>query len=146
LPGYIYLLADSSAGLLVPVLKLIGTVDPAGLTLIYPCISWCSAEQKSVQYIGNTPVRSGFQARVDVSPGMISSSALLAPFTAKPCGTSQSCSRLVIWKYTSSPNFTPSMLSGAKWLRMEVAYTCTLFPSRTTLASFSPFAAQGLAF
>ena len=25
------------------------TVDPAGLTRMYPCISWCSAEQKSVQ-------------------------------------------------------------------------------------------------
>jgi hypothetical protein len=28
---------------------LSGTLDPAGDTLTYPCISWCSAEQKSVQ-------------------------------------------------------------------------------------------------
>jgi len=27
----------------------IATLDPAGDTLTYPCISWCSAEQKSVQ-------------------------------------------------------------------------------------------------
>ena len=26
-----------------------GTLDPAGETRTYPCISWCSAEQKSVQ-------------------------------------------------------------------------------------------------
>jgi hypothetical protein len=28
---------------------LSATVDPAGETRTYPCISWCSAEQKSVQ-------------------------------------------------------------------------------------------------
>jgi hypothetical protein len=26
-----------------------GVLDPAGDTRMYPCISWCSAEQKSVQ-------------------------------------------------------------------------------------------------
>lgn len=31
------------------VLKLSGTFDPAGDTRMYPCISWCRAEQKSVQ-------------------------------------------------------------------------------------------------
>ena len=39
---------------------------------------------------------------------------------AKPWGTSQSCSRLVTWKYTVSPTCTPSMLSGTKWLRIAV--------------------------
>src|SRR4029079_4258230 len=37
---------DAARGL---VLALSATVEPAGDTLIYPCISWWSAEQKSVQ-------------------------------------------------------------------------------------------------
>lgn len=32
-----------------PVENLSGTLLPAGDTRAYPCISWCSAEQKSVQ-------------------------------------------------------------------------------------------------
>ena len=39
----------SLAGAVTPVLKARGTEDPAGETRTYPCISWCSAEQKSVQ-------------------------------------------------------------------------------------------------
>ena len=34
------------------VLAVSATPLPAGETRTYPCISWCSAEQKSVQYIG----------------------------------------------------------------------------------------------
>ena len=41
-----------AAGKFVPKLKLIGTLLPAGETLMYPDISWCNALQKSVQYIG----------------------------------------------------------------------------------------------
>lgn len=37
------------AGTFVPTLKVNGTLLPAGETLMYPCISWCNAEQKSVQ-------------------------------------------------------------------------------------------------
>ena len=33
----------------IPKLKVIGTELPAGETRTYPCISWCSALQKSVQ-------------------------------------------------------------------------------------------------
>lgn len=46
---YCHLGAASDAGLLVPVLKATGTLLLTGDTLRYPCISWCSAEQKSVQ-------------------------------------------------------------------------------------------------
>ena len=51
-PGKRALYLDSgafSAGRLVPVEKVSGTLLPAGPTRMYPCISWCSAEQKSVQ-------------------------------------------------------------------------------------------------
>ncbi len=33
----------------LPVEKLSATFELAGETRMYPCISWCSAEQKSVQ-------------------------------------------------------------------------------------------------
>ena len=42
----------ATEGSVLPVLNVRGTLEPAGLTRTYPCISWCSAEQKSVQYIG----------------------------------------------------------------------------------------------
>jgi hypothetical protein len=48
-PAALSLFAPGAAGLLVPVLKVSGTLLPAAETLRYPCISWCKAEQKSVQ-------------------------------------------------------------------------------------------------
>ena len=43
-----YLVAPVGSALL-PVLNVIGVFAPFGETRTYPCISWCSAEQKSVQ-------------------------------------------------------------------------------------------------
>ena len=67
------------------------------------------------------------------------------PVMAKPCGTSQSCSRLVTWKKTESPTCTPSMLSGTKWLRMLVILTWTVCPWRLTPVAASLSAAYGSA-
>src|SRR5687767_1382496 len=74
-PYYIqanYLLSSLPAGTVSPRLNFSGTLLLAGETLIYPCISWWSALQKSVQYIGNIPTLSGTHLRVVVSPGIIS--------------------------------------------------------------------------
>ena len=52
----------------------------SGDTRTYPCISWWSAEQKSVQENATTPTRSGTHLRVQVSPGMMSKSIIfIAP-------------------------------------------------------------------
>ena len=83
---------------------------------------------------------------VRVWPGITSSSLPCPPMTAKPWGTSQSCSRLVMWKYTLSPTWMPSMLSGMKWLRIAVMWTSTRVPLRTMRASFSDLAAAGSLF
>ena len=63
---------------LTPVTLGLATLLLAGDTLLWPCISWCRAEQKSVQYMGTIPALNGIHFKLQIDPGRIRLLALLA--------------------------------------------------------------------